>query len=106
MAKIRGKQNLKPFTARPLYKEKYLGSLLHSRAEREGQRRRHHRRRHTAASRLSVITAAQDFEPKQQLGILHTQGCMEVLGYLFGRPGPAAEIPAVLRWLRPRVRAA
>jgi len=57
-------------------------------------------------SSLGMITTAEGVETEQQLEILRGEGCMQVQGYLFSRPKPAAEIPAMLRQLRPRVRAA
>jgi len=57
-------------------------------------------------SSLGMITTAEGVETEEQFEILRAEGCMEVQGFLFGRPRPAAEIPAMLRQLKPRVRAA
>jgi EAL domain-containing protein (putative c-di-GMP-specific phosphodiesterase class I) len=53
-----------------------------------------------------MVTTAEGVETEEQLGILRIEGCMQVQGYLFSRPKPAAEIPALLRQLQPRIRAA
>jgi diguanylate cyclase (GGDEF)-like protein/PAS domain S-box-containing protein len=55
---------------------------------------------------LGMITTAEGVETEEQLDILRAEGCRQVQGYLFGRPKPVSEIPALLRDLRPRVRAA
>jgi EAL domain-containing protein (putative c-di-GMP-specific phosphodiesterase class I) len=55
---------------------------------------------------LGMITTAEGVETKEQLEILRAEGCTQAQGYLFSRPRPVAEIPALLRQLRPRVRAA
>jgi EAL domain-containing protein (putative c-di-GMP-specific phosphodiesterase class I) len=57
-------------------------------------------------SSLGMITTAEGVETEQQLEILRAEGCMQVQGYLFSRPKPAAEVPALLRALQSRVRAA
>jgi diguanylate cyclase (GGDEF)-like protein len=57
-------------------------------------------------SSLGMITTAEGVETEEQLEILRAEGCMEVQGYLFSRPKPVAEIPAMLRLLQPRIRAA
>jgi diguanylate cyclase (GGDEF)-like protein len=57
-------------------------------------------------SSLGMITTAEGVETEEQLDILKAEGCMQVQGYLFSRPKPAAEIPAILQKLAPRVRAA
>ena len=57
-------------------------------------------------SSLGMITTAEGVETEEQFDILRAEGCMEVQGYLFSRPKPAAEIPSMLRQLQPRVRAA
>ncbi len=49
---------------------------------------------------------AEGVETEQQLEILKAEGCMQVQGYLFSRPKPATEIPALLRQLQTCVRAA
>jgi diguanylate cyclase (GGDEF)-like protein len=55
---------------------------------------------------LGMITTAEGVETKEQLEILRAEGCTQAQGYLFSRPRPVAEIPALLRQLRPRIRAA
>jgi len=57
-------------------------------------------------SSLGMITTAEGVETEDQLDILRAEGCMQVQGYLFSKPKPASEIPAMLRQIRPRVRAA
>ena len=55
---------------------------------------------------LGMITTAEGVETKEQLDILRAEGCTQVQGYLFSPPRPAAEIPAMLKKLRMRARAA
>jgi diguanylate cyclase (GGDEF)-like protein len=55
---------------------------------------------------LGMITTAEGVETKEQLDILRAEGCTQAQGYLFSRPKPVAEIPSLLRQLRPKVRAA
>jgi diguanylate cyclase (GGDEF)-like protein len=55
---------------------------------------------------LGMITTAEGVETKEQLDILRAEGCTQAQGYLFSRPKPVAEIPAILRQLKPKVRAA
>ncbi len=55
---------------------------------------------------FGMITTAEGVETEEQLDILRAEGCVQVQGYLFSRPKPAAEIPTMLRQLQPRVRAA
>jgi len=57
-------------------------------------------------SSLGMITTAEGVETEEQLEILRAEGCMQVQGYLFSRPKPAAEIPGLLGQLQPRIRAA
>src|SRR5580693_1400417 len=57
-------------------------------------------------SSLGIVTTAEGVETEQQLEILRAEGCVQVQGYLFSRPKPLKEIPAMLRELRPRIRAA
>jgi diguanylate cyclase (GGDEF)-like protein/PAS domain S-box-containing protein len=57
-------------------------------------------------SNLDMITTAEGVETEDQLDILRAEGCMQVQGYLFSKPKPASEIPAMLRQILPRVRAA
>jgi diguanylate cyclase (GGDEF)-like protein len=55
---------------------------------------------------LGMITTAEGVETEEQLAILFEEGCMQAQGYLFSRPKPVAEIPALLQKLQPRIRAA
>jgi len=57
-------------------------------------------------SSLGMITTAEGVETEQQLEILRAEGCKQVQGYIFSTPVPAAEIPAMLRRLVPRICAA
>src|SRR5580692_778931 len=57
-------------------------------------------------SSLGMTTTAEGVETEQQLEVLRAEGCVQVQGYLFSRPKPLKEIPAMLRELRPRIRAA
>jgi diguanylate cyclase (GGDEF)-like protein len=57
-------------------------------------------------SSLGMITTAEGVETEQQLDILRSEGCMQAQGYLFSRPKPASEVPAMLQQIRPRFRAA
>jgi diguanylate cyclase (GGDEF)-like protein len=57
-------------------------------------------------SSLGMITTAEGVETEQQLDILRSEGCMQAQGYLFSRPKPASEIPAMLQKIGPRIRAA
>ncbi len=57
-------------------------------------------------SSLGMITTAEGVETEEQLEILRREGCMQVQGFLFGNPRPAAEVAAMLRQLSPRIRAA
>jgi diguanylate cyclase (GGDEF)-like protein len=57
-------------------------------------------------SNLGMATTAEGVETEQQLEILRAEGCTQVQGYLFSRPQPASEIPAMLEKLQPRHRAA
>jgi EAL domain-containing protein (putative c-di-GMP-specific phosphodiesterase class I) len=45
---------------------------------------------------LSLTTTAEGVETREQLAILRDEGCTEVRGYLFSRPVPSSEIPALL----------
>lgn len=45
---------------------------------------------------LGMRTTAEGVETEAQLSRLRAEGCTEAQGYLFGRPGPAAAIPAVV----------
>jgi diguanylate cyclase (GGDEF)-like protein len=55
---------------------------------------------------LGMITTAEGVETEQQLDILRSEGCMQAQGFLFSRPKPASEIPAMLQQIGPRIRAA
>jgi diguanylate cyclase (GGDEF)-like protein len=57
-------------------------------------------------SSLGMITTAEGVETEEQLDLLRAEGCMQVQGFLFSKAVPAAEIPILLRRLRPRIRAA
>jgi diguanylate cyclase (GGDEF)-like protein len=57
-------------------------------------------------SSLGMITTAEGVETEQQLDILRAEGCMQVQGFIFSTPRPAAEIPAMLRRIVPRICAA
>jgi len=53
-------------------------------------------------SSLGIRTTAEGVETMEQLKWLKSIGCNEVQGYLFSRPIPACEIPALLeRWQNP-----
>jgi EAL domain-containing protein (putative c-di-GMP-specific phosphodiesterase class I) len=53
-----------------------------------------------------MITTAEGVETEEQLDLLRAEGCMQVQGFLFSKAVPEAEIPLLLRRLRPRIRAA
>ena len=55
---------------------------------------------------LGIATTAEGVETREQLERLRAEGCTEAQGFLFSRPKPKSEIPAMLKQLRPRVRAA
>ena len=55
---------------------------------------------------LGMTTTAEGVETEEQLEILRAEGCTQAQGYLFSRPSPVAEVPAMLRQLKPRIRAA
>ena len=57
-------------------------------------------------SSFGMTTTAEGVETHEQLEILRAEGCMQVQGFLFSRPVPVAEVPALLRRLQPRIRAA
>ncbi|WP_204251116.1 putative bifunctional diguanylate cyclase/phosphodiesterase, partial [Elioraea rosea] len=48
---------------------------------------------------LEMSTTAEGVETEEQLACLAAEGCAEAQGYLFSRPRPAEEIPALLRTL-------
>ncbi len=49
---------------------------------------------------LGMATTVEGVETAHQLQIVGQQGCGEVQGFLFSRPRPAAEIPALIAGLR------
>jgi diguanylate cyclase (GGDEF)-like protein len=49
---------------------------------------------------LSMKTTAEGVETQDQLDRLREHGCTEVQGYLFSRPRPARELPALIEKLR------
>jgi diguanylate cyclase (GGDEF)-like protein len=51
---------------------------------------------------LGMGTTAEGVETEEQLAALTEEGCTEAQGYLFSRPRPADEIPALLRTLAAR----
>jgi EAL domain-containing protein (putative c-di-GMP-specific phosphodiesterase class I) len=55
---------------------------------------------------LGMVTIAEGVETNEQLEILRAEGCTQVQGYLFSPPRPASEVPALLKAINPRVRAA
>jgi diguanylate cyclase (GGDEF)-like protein len=48
------------------------------------------------ALRLGITSLAEGVETEEQLAILRRSGCQCIQGYLFGRPMPADEVPALL----------
>jgi EAL domain-containing protein (putative c-di-GMP-specific phosphodiesterase class I) len=54
------------------------------------------------AGSLGMTTTAEGVETEEQLDILRTEGCTQVQGYLFSRPQPAKDIPALLQALAGR----
>jgi diguanylate cyclase (GGDEF)-like protein len=49
---------------------------------------------------LSMKTTAEGVETQEQLDKLREEGCTEVQGYLFSRPRPASELPALIERLQ------
>jgi len=41
---------------------------------------------------------AEGVETNEQLGLLRTEGCTEVQGFLFSRPRPAQDVEAMLSY--------
>ncbi len=57
-------------------------------------------------SSLGMATTAEGVETEEQLAALSAENCTEVQGFLFSRPRPASEIPALLSALDPALAAA
>ncbi len=55
---------------------------------------------------LGMITTAEGVETEQQLEILRAEGCVQAQGFLFSRPRPLSEVPALLERINLRTRAA
>jgi EAL domain-containing protein (putative c-di-GMP-specific phosphodiesterase class I) len=49
---------------------------------------------------LGMITLAEGVETEEQFRQLRARNCIEAQGYLFSKPVPAAELPALCRTLR------
>jgi diguanylate cyclase (GGDEF)-like protein len=49
---------------------------------------------------LCMKTTAEGVETLEQLATLREEGCTEVQGYIFSRPRPASELPALIRSLQ------
>jgi EAL domain-containing protein (putative c-di-GMP-specific phosphodiesterase class I) len=47
-----------------------------------------------------MTTVAEGVETADQLALVRRQGCALVRGYLFSRPRPVREVPALIRSLR------
>ena len=56
-------------------------------------------------SSLGMITTAESVETEEELDILRSEGCLQAQGYLFSRPKPASEIPAMLQLNPPALTA-
>ena len=56
------------------------------------------------ARSFGASTTAEGVETDDQLTQIRAEGCTEVQGFIFGRPIPAGEIPALLARLRPAPR--
>jgi diguanylate cyclase (GGDEF)-like protein len=54
---------------------------------------------------LGMRVTAEGVETEAQLALLRASGCDELQGYLFGRPSPATDIPAVITRLAAAVAA-
>lgn len=50
----------------------------------------------TLADALGIETTAEGVESSEQLDILRSEGCNQIQGYLFSRPIPAKDVPALL----------
>jgi diguanylate cyclase (GGDEF)-like protein len=55
---------------------------------------------------LGMATTAEGVETEEQMAALVQERCTEAQGFLFSRPCPASEIPALLRTLGPHLAAA
>lgn len=55
----------------------------------------------TLADALGIETTAEGVESSEQLAILRSEGCNQIQGYLFSRPIPARDVPALLEKLSP-----
>jgi diguanylate cyclase (GGDEF)-like protein/PAS domain S-box-containing protein len=51
---------------------------------------------------LGISIVAEGVETNEQLGLLRTEGCTEVQGFLFSRPRPAQDVEAMLSYGRER----
>ena len=51
---------------------------------------------------LGISIIAEGVETNEQLGLLRTEGCTEVQGFLFSRPRPAADVETMLSYGRER----
>jgi diguanylate cyclase (GGDEF)-like protein len=56
------------------------------------------------AAALGMETVAEGVETREQLAILAAEGCSHVQGWLFGRPGPAAQVATVITGFEQRAR--
>src|SRR5258708_35598463 len=56
-------------------------------------------------SSLGIVTTAEGVETREQLDRLRAEGCIEVQGYFFSAPRPAAEVAGLLAALNPKLRA-
>ena len=58
------------------------------------------------ANAFDMHLVAEGVETVEQLDLLRAMGCDQAQGYYFGRPVPAAEIPATIERLSPARAAA
>ena len=54
---------------------------------------------------LGMATTAEGVETREQFERVKKEGCTEVQGYLFSRPKPARDVPALLAENRRRIAA-